>query len=268
MLKLLFYSPKRYFHQARLIMNRHLYRPPIGLPLDNLHVLLRKHSSLNCQSLWTQQWSAKVIDNELLYLCANHSFAPYLTTPWDIKETLWSHCLYNLCPHVRISEVFKLLFQEIPAVAELQRPSYRQGHADFRPRNFAQSGVRRYAAGHVLEATIGAEEEHPYRLSRDSATPEEYQKQRDGTFVLCKDKPYHCRQCLMDYDVSIEWIRVCDDRPGRFKEPRQCGGWSATEKTFDRHWVRALAEEEADAAGWYISIAVYQNLGACRSSRD
>ncbi|KAK3943725.1 hypothetical protein QBC46DRAFT_418992 [Diplogelasinospora grovesii] len=55
---------------ARLVMSRHLYGSPRGLPLSNLDACIDVPGS-DPQGQWTQCWTAKIIDGELL-LCAIH----------------------------------------------------------------------------------------------------------------------------------------------------------------------------------------------------
>lgn len=57
------------YHHARLVVNRHLYGPPNGLPLSNLN---RSPSTGWGFGWWEQSCSAKVIDNEL-FLCRTYT---------------------------------------------------------------------------------------------------------------------------------------------------------------------------------------------------
>ncbi|KAI1109885.1 hypothetical protein F5Y14DRAFT_444367 [Nemania sp. NC0429] len=86
------------YHHARLVMNRHLFGAPNGLPLENLH---RHIVEYRCRGgrPWTQNLSAKIVDNEL-FLQATHSFygpdsIAYGGTP--------GHQRHFICPHIMTS---------------------------------------------------------------------------------------------------------------------------------------------------------------------
>ncbi|KAI0443394.1 hypothetical protein F4803DRAFT_574454 [Xylaria telfairii] len=78
------------YHLVRLVMNRHLFGAPSGLPLDNLHRRFVEFKPYGARP-WTQDWSAWIVDNEL-FLRAIHVFSgPGAAT---------GHQNHYLCPHI------------------------------------------------------------------------------------------------------------------------------------------------------------------------
>lgn len=73
-------------------MNRHLFGAPRGLPLDNLH---NRFVEVDTRP-WTQDWSAKIVDNEL-FLQAIHVF--YDPDSVGLGSAI-GHRHHYICPHI------------------------------------------------------------------------------------------------------------------------------------------------------------------------
>ena len=86
------------YHHARLVMNRHCYGAPCGLPLHNLHADLT--NTLYSHG-WNQIWRAKVIDDQL-FLCATHTISNVRLHISDdkLRSTMDRNSLYCICRHV------------------------------------------------------------------------------------------------------------------------------------------------------------------------
>ncbi|KAI3337342.1 hypothetical protein HD806DRAFT_36323 [Xylariaceae sp. AK1471] len=83
------------YHLARLVMNRHLFGAPSGLPLDNLQRCFVEFK-VNDARPWTQDWSAKIVDNEL-FLQAIHVF--YEPDSAGFGAAI-GHQNHYICPHI------------------------------------------------------------------------------------------------------------------------------------------------------------------------
>ncbi|KAJ2987783.1 hypothetical protein NUW58_g4320 [Xylaria curta] len=97
-------------------MNRHLFGAPSGLPLDNLHIRFVEFK-VNDARPWTQNWSAKIVDNEL-FLQAIHVFYDPNSVGLGTAIGLQNH---YICQHV-ITEIpagFDLyMLDEIPELKD------------------------------------------------------------------------------------------------------------------------------------------------------
>ena len=83
------------YNLARLVMTRHRYGEPFGLPLDVLNA-----TSFIYRSRWVQSWSAKIIDNEL-FLSATHTTDSHDVGPRGLRSRIdRRYDGYEICPHV------------------------------------------------------------------------------------------------------------------------------------------------------------------------
>ncbi|KAI0969363.1 hypothetical protein F4678DRAFT_473973 [Xylaria arbuscula] len=101
------------YHHARLVMNRHLFGAPRGLPLDHLH---RRFVELSPRS-WTQDWSARIVDNEL-FLRAIHVFYGQDSV---CSGAAIGHEDHFICPHIMTAMPlgYKVYFiDEIPELKD------------------------------------------------------------------------------------------------------------------------------------------------------
>ena len=82
------------FGLARLVKNRHHYGEPVGLPLSALNATSVK------QGVWTQSWSARIIDDEL-FLSATHTIdSCSLGGDPSLRSAIDQSGEYSICPHV------------------------------------------------------------------------------------------------------------------------------------------------------------------------
>lgn len=83
------------YHHLRLVMLNHLYGPTKGIPLQNLEkdILIRTRNGV-----WRQQWSARIISNELL-LRAHHTLEA--RDEEQLRQAL-DMDYYRICRHIDI----------------------------------------------------------------------------------------------------------------------------------------------------------------------
>ncbi|KAB5535220.1 hypothetical protein GE09DRAFT_355165 [Coniochaeta sp. 2T2.1] len=159
------------FAHARLMMNRHLYGPPVGLPLSSLTL---GNTKANCDGFaWTyttsrallarQYLSAPIIDDEL-FLRITHVFEGTETGLREAIDRLGG--TYRICTHVR------------PAATD----GY--GH---------RNGMRRVAALTDPEEEGGQERWFGLWLAG-----------RPSVFRTCRDVLQSCTACLTDFTTSVE----------------------------------------------------------------
>ncbi len=109
------------YHHARLVLNRHLYGPPRGLPLDNLTV-----DSVPGMVVpdWEQSWTAKVIDDEL-FLRATHTIDSHGISDPALRSLVDLSCAYFICCHVDSScDVSALEMPRVSSSYETIRPLF------------------------------------------------------------------------------------------------------------------------------------------------
>ncbi|KAI0859319.1 hypothetical protein F4860DRAFT_269841 [Xylaria cubensis] len=83
------------YHLARLVMNRHLFGAPNGLPLDNLHRRFVEFQGYGARP-WNQDLSFKIVDNEL-FLQAIHVFHARDSAGFGAAS---GHQNHYICPHI------------------------------------------------------------------------------------------------------------------------------------------------------------------------
>ncbi|KAI0903813.1 hypothetical protein F4823DRAFT_617218 [Ustulina deusta] len=98
------------YHHARLVMNRHLFGAPNGLPLDNLQDFFMETRGFNIPP-WTQDWTARIIDNEL-FLSAVHNYVCYEGSPTALRALI-DREVHFICPHVVTADPFGSRVDEI-----------------------------------------------------------------------------------------------------------------------------------------------------------
>jgi hypothetical protein len=85
------------YHHARLVMNRHLFGVPYGLPLENLNRHYVEFSTRGNRP-WTQNWSAKIVDDEL-FLRNIHVYSCLDSENSGIGNTT-NHQFHFICQHI------------------------------------------------------------------------------------------------------------------------------------------------------------------------
>ncbi|TRX92842.1 hypothetical protein FHL15_006248 [Xylaria flabelliformis] len=83
------------YHLARLVMNRHLFGAPNGLPLDSLHRRFVEFQDYDTRP-WNQDLSFKIVDNEL-FLRAVHVFYARDSASFAAAS---GHQNHYICPHI------------------------------------------------------------------------------------------------------------------------------------------------------------------------
>ncbi|KAK3899400.1 hypothetical protein C8A05DRAFT_18158 [Staphylotrichum tortipilum] len=87
------------YQAVRLAMNRHFLGAPHGLPLDNFNLRLTAAGQLR----WKEEWSARIIRDELFLSCRRTLSAP----PWQDESLRYAMNLadpaYQLCTHFTTS---------------------------------------------------------------------------------------------------------------------------------------------------------------------
>lgn len=109
------------FHHIRLVINRHLHKPPAGLPLSIFRLdNPSSPTSTRTPLRWHQSWSARIIDNELFLRCTRTLCSPgagRVITARAARDAI-DDGDYRICKHVAAQ------WRHTPFVVEaLQRPS-------------------------------------------------------------------------------------------------------------------------------------------------
>lgn len=88
------------FHLARVVMNRHRFGAPRGLPLSCLEADITTNT---CQDhlIWKEKWKARIIEDEL-FLCATHVLrqADQGISAEVLRDTLHQSKCYAVCEHL------------------------------------------------------------------------------------------------------------------------------------------------------------------------
>ena len=109
----------RYYVLARLVMNRHLYGSPNGLPLDSL-VRPTWAGSWEHGPLWTQDPSARIYQDQLI-LRVTHALEGRATT---VRVAI-DKGRYGICMHVATDPVdlnSPITRSELQRIAQLRKP--------------------------------------------------------------------------------------------------------------------------------------------------
>ena len=104
------------YHHARLVMNRHFYGAPCGLPLRNLNAT-SVYSSLF--PLWKQNWSARIIGDEL-FLRATHTADSDGMSDRAFRSKIDQGLHYYICNHLNAK-------YDIDPLKRLRASSYEAG---------------------------------------------------------------------------------------------------------------------------------------------
>ncbi|KAL2134832.1 hypothetical protein VTI74DRAFT_10728 [Chaetomium olivicolor] len=94
-------------HHVRLALNRHLYGPSSGIPLENFEVSCLTHTYPS----WSERWSAKIVDDDL-FLSSTRTLS-YGSGYMKLLDGFYAS-KYKLCEHT--------LLLDVPAVRP--RPPY------------------------------------------------------------------------------------------------------------------------------------------------
>jgi hypothetical protein len=106
------------YHHARLVMNRHLYGTPCGLPLHNLQAVSMRAFTA---PYGVQDWSARVIDDEL-YLCAMHTMNGSSVPGHVLRSVIDRSYTYFICTHVQPSHDISALKKPRASSSEAGEP--------------------------------------------------------------------------------------------------------------------------------------------------
>ncbi|KAI1335989.1 hypothetical protein F5Y15DRAFT_396411 [Xylariaceae sp. FL0016] len=87
------------YHHARLAMNAQLFGADRGLPLERFN---QQRSVYNGNASWTQHWTAKVVDDELL-LCCVHTLAQGCKTGQVFRDAMKTGS-YEICHHLGVHQ--------------------------------------------------------------------------------------------------------------------------------------------------------------------
>ncbi|CAJ2507339.1 Uu.00g085250.m01.CDS01 [Anthostomella pinea] len=85
------------YHHVRLAMNQHFYGAPCGIPL---HQFERTHAVRSGAARWAQEWTARVVDHELLLCCA-HTLTQGRETARAFRDAV-NTGVYDICHHVGV----------------------------------------------------------------------------------------------------------------------------------------------------------------------
>lgn len=87
------------FHLARLVMNRHFYGDPAGIPLQNLNTHMTGH-----EGTWQLIWAAKIIDDEL-FMRIEHKFCNFRKghTDHSLRTIIDQRFARRICDHIHSS---------------------------------------------------------------------------------------------------------------------------------------------------------------------
>lgn len=114
------------YNHVRLVMNRHLFGAPAGLPLSAFR-LDNTSSPADGPLRWHQSWSARIIDNELFLRCTRTLVSPGEAVTARAARDAIDDGEYRICKHVGALSRYKSF-----DVEALQRPSG-NGHELFTP---------------------------------------------------------------------------------------------------------------------------------------
>jgi hypothetical protein len=166
------------YHHARLVMNRHLYGPEFGIPIENIcisHEAQRGDVTIACST------KAKIIHDEL-FMQRTYKFTVPNGAGSDFRKTS-GHRDFRLCEHLPLLRSSSVYQQGIP---ELQaRPIDGAAAA-------AAAAITATATSTTTTTTTGTAEDQ---------------------FLACAQAPGSCGLCLLDYDISIERAAGNGDAP-------------------------------------------------------
>ena len=108
-----------YYH-ARLVLNRHLYGAPRGLPLQNLNADSIPGTIV---SNWRQSWTARVIDDEL-FLRATHTINRQCMSERVLRFLIDQSCSYFICSHTDSSHDVPALRKPRVSISDTTRPLF------------------------------------------------------------------------------------------------------------------------------------------------
>ncbi|KAH9888244.1 hypothetical protein F4778DRAFT_413948 [Xylariomycetidae sp. FL2044] len=87
------------FPHAHLAMNAHFFGPGRGIPLERFN---QERVVSNGGASWTQRWTAKVVDDELL-LCCTHTLAQGCRTGQLFRDAMTAGS-YEICHHLGVHQ--------------------------------------------------------------------------------------------------------------------------------------------------------------------